>query len=1017
MKKKKIRQQFVVLISILILMLIFLGSAQAEEQPDNSEYNTNEPKMLTVDLDKAEVKDGDKVKVTINFENPIGAELSNVSLETIFPDGITGKNTSKAFEHVASGEKVTYTVDAEVGVPVTAAPSSKNPTTGAGAFGAAALLAVLLLLVVASIGAYSRHKNKKLLSLVLALVLTAQMGASIFIRPVQAEESQNEETCVKDITQTATTEITVNGSLQQITAELAIGEARAVDTQETTTDILETNDTVATGARFFTVVVNAPDKSFKEKIDTENITLSNAFDKAVLREIHRLDAHTLKLSFTGALDSEDTTCGVIQFSRECFEASENDGSVFVDVSKPLPYFENGVNHLNFDENNNVKLAFTIDTAEFSPEVTASDISFDNPAIQAVDLTIPSTESRRDGIITVQVEDATQTEILDQLREMTMTIDSHGLNCDAISLKLTLDPSPVQASLTLEDITTQNNQATASFSGTVQASEGQVDLNASSIGFSNPGLDGAVPSAINVTSAESFDFTVSINETPELAEWFADNSTLTELFACWGYSQQLELGEAVITNVYGVSEAADCYDLEIYKTMAETVLENRLSTKKAFTYTSQILNSANAFLSGNVLGGVAGIFGLGSSALDTTGEKLGAIQADLKELNTKTDEINEKISKLSKEMKEAIKNISDEQTRSKINTFGNQVDSLAWTVNKANGKNSNFIVNAMSTEIDTEDYENNIAQINGIVSSSEGGGDSFSQKTLALGKEILGEGLTEKDSILDIYTGLINERYNWKSEAKIDKENFMAYALNTYIKSYMMSMCYMQSNNENGIYENAISQMMLQFKQVAEKEAAMETEMTLNEGTDVCMVNGQTYNLDGFEKFDLLTELRNPRIGLVVNNNLLVSNRPIESIIKRTNAENFNERYAVSFDKKTLEGMKKRLSASGHNTLADEMKNVGFSLPSNEVYSGNLSVSSKVVVYSGIAIMKTLHTFMIDTVNLNSGQYNSNTRPLDMLMIERGLDRDRKHPQYTIESKSPGISALKGERWREVNWAH
>lgn len=1013
MKKKERRQSFKILISILALMLIFLGSVQAEEQPDNGQYNVIDPTLLTVESDKTEVNDGDKVKIAVSFENPIGAELSNVTLEAMLPDGVTGKNTSKTFEHVTSGEKITFTVDAKVGVPAAAVSGSQNPITGADAFGAAAILAVLLILVAAGMGIHTRHKGKKLLSFVLALVLTAQMGASVFIRPAQAEEGQEEETCLTDITQTATADITVNGTKQQITAKLVIGEARPVDTGEMITDILETSDTVATGARFFTVVVNAPkDKIFKEKIDTKNITLSNAFDKAVLSDVSRLSEQTLKLRFTGPLDPEDTTCGIINFAGECFENAGNAGSVIVDVSKPHPYFAEDDGCLKFDGNGQARLVFTIDTAEFSPEITAADFSFDNPAIKAVDLTIPSTESGRDGIITIQAEDATQTETLNHLRETTMTIDSHGLNCDAISMKLTLDPSPVQAALTLGNITIGEDQATAAFSGTVQASEGcAVNLNSGSISLSNPELDGVTLSDINVTGAESFDFTVTINKTPELTEWFEDNSTLTELFTCWGYSQHLELGEGVITNVYGVGEAAGCYDLEINKSIEEYGVANAASTETAFTCTSQILSSASAFLSGDVLGGIAGLFGLGNTALDTTGQKLDAIQSSLNDLNTKTDEINQNIENLSKEMQDAIKKNSDEKTREKISTFGEKVDDLSWTVNKVNGKNSNLIVKTMNPEIKEEDYKKNVDKINGIVKSSDGGGDTFSRNTLALGKDILGEGLSEKDSIFDIYTGLIDGRYNWKSEAKTDKESFMAYALNIYIKAYMISMCYMQSNNENGIYDNAVQQLMQQFKQIAEKEASMEAAMTPKEGTDVCMITGQTYDLNAFEIFDLPAELQNPAHNQLICGGRINPYVPFDTIFDEISKRNFQERYEILFDKNTLETMKKRLNASGQKTLADEMRNAGFNLPANEVYAGNLSDDVRIVQNQGIFRVVTSYTFMIDTVSLDSGQYNTNRNQTQMMTTKMGMNPAR----YNMQRQYSKICAKKGGNWSPVNW--
>lgn len=110
-------------------------------------------------------------------------------------------------------------------------------------------------------------------------------------------------------------------------------------------------------------------------------------------------------------------------------------------------------------------------------------------------------------------------------------------------------------------------------------------------------------------------------------------------------------------------------------------------------------------------------------------------------------------------------------------------------------------------------------------------------------------------------------------------------------------------------------------------------------------------------------------------------------------------------------MKKRMSASGQETLAEEMKNAGFSLPANEVYTGNLSKNTKVLQEQGIFRVVTSYIFMTDTIDLNAGHYNCNRSQLEMRTTKSGLNPAR----YTMMRRDSKISAKKGAKWSPVNW--
>ena len=168
--------------------------------------------------------------------------------------------------------------------------------------------------------------------------------------------------------------------------------------------------------------------------------LKNAFKNAKIETITLLDEHTLALTLTGPLDKEDESNGLLEFNKDCFKQDgEKQGRLMVDVSSPLPYFAEGIDNVHLNKDDTAVLQFSIDTAQFSQTADASSFTFDDPAIQPANLTIPSTSSGRDGLLEVRVNGAeSKTDVMNALRGTTMTIDSAALNCDSLTLPLKLE---------------------------------------------------------------------------------------------------------------------------------------------------------------------------------------------------------------------------------------------------------------------------------------------------------------------------------------------------------------------------------------------------------------------------------------------------------------------------------------------------------------------------------------------------------------------------------------------------
>ncbi|MBU5303489.1 hypothetical protein [Eubacterium callanderi] len=958
-------------------------------------------------FNKESVKDGDQVTATLELDNQTNADLMNVTLETTLPEGLYSENTTRTYDKIAAGQKILHSFTIQVGdkssvIPVSLTTIPSNPLTGTpGNIGIGIILTAAL--IVFGVWLCKRRKGQMVFSIALCLLLTTQLLLTAFPNSVYAEEEIDTNTSLsdeaEDITYSVSSDLNVNESTETLSTTVSIASVDLVELSEMTYEALQTNSSVAAGAAFFDIVISSQGYPFSDAVKAEDIVLKNAFENTKIDTITLLDDHTLTLSLTGPLDKEDKSNGMLELNKDCFKQDgEKEGHLMVDISSPLPYFAEGTDNVHLNEGDTAVLQFSIDTAQFSQTADASAFTFDDPAIQPVNLTIPSTLSSRDGLLEVRVNGAeSKTDMMNALRGVTMTIDSAALNCDSLTLPLTLEEERINTDLILANAvrsSEKETQATAEFTGLVSSLNGSVDLTQGTVALADEPQPGVTVSPLKILgdSNNRFGFTVTIDD-PELPNWAKEDEGLETFFAYWAYSQKLYLDTNCVIDAYGVPVQASEYAMVVYESDVpeDVLLASNASGKdivaKSFTYTSKILSIANYFAKEAPWGIGAGILGLGGDALSSSG--MGEIKENLIALNAEVAELNKKADAISQDLKYLVNHIKDTEMRNKVSAFGKEADRLSWTVNKINSQENNAIANLMEvTDTASNEYHTYVNQINNTVAYSAGGGDTFAKDTLAFGKSILGDDFMESDSTLDVYVNLYNSRCNWASQTINPKSNFLAYANSLYLKAYMMSMCYMKSSNTNHQYDHAIEEMKTQFQAFLKKSDVYNEAMVLPEGKDINLIDGKEYSYNGLYSYNLQNHFERSFPGRMFSTSY-ISSKPMymksfTELVRNTfDARNksFNT-INKNPDMETLIAMKSRLNSSGKTSILEELTDLGFNTKGGKVlYIGNSSLIDEDLTPS-ISIgyeygAKAVYRFYGDVFNLKTGTAQVNEHLFDV----------------------------------------
>ena len=578
----------------------------------------------------------------------------------------------------------------------------------------------------------------------------------------------------------------------------------------------------------------------------------------------------------------------------------------------------------------------------------------------------------------------KTEILEALDGVTMTIDSAGLNCGSLEMDLELEEERITAELTLDTVTVDPQsptKAAATFTGMVSSLNGSVNLIPGSVSLTEDTLTDAVISPVTIESTDTFTFSVTIDNT-ELQRWYEEEGEegLRAFFAHWASNENLVLAEGSLIDAYGVPVAAGDYEVIVY--------DNMLASNSAASTTdlvSKILTIVNSFAKDAPIGGIAGILGLGSLAMSESKESMSGISDSVAALSESALEINKMTTKIQSEVNYLV----DASLESKISKFQDSARSINFRAGLLSSSTNDILAQLAKVEsIESQEYKDLMDQLNTILGGTTTGGQGFVYDAYTFGQYILGEGVV--GSVLDDYVMLYNRRYNWDSQTTTAKSEYWASNYQLYIKAYMISMCYMNANNKDHMYDAQITKMKDQFSSIDTKWTTFQANLKPPAGKDRNLVDKQLYTVKTANTvtLDPLKDIHeilgdkyrgsfNMKVETLFNN--LIKDKKITSY----QADN---KKIISVD--TLNTMKNRLSSSGHKTLYDEMTAVGMVLPTKYLYIGNesLNVDDRLWIMSILTVFAGASgtgSFRGDVYNLETNALEKNVKLVKFRFITGG----------------------------------
>lgn len=1033
--KKLSKLTSALLITLLIMLLGQTVFAQSSELPENMIDIV--PTQLT--FDKNSIKSGEAVTATLTLENQSAVGLSQVSLNTALPAGLSADNAAMTYDQIAAGQKVTHSFI----VRADGTAAGTRPNTG-DSFPTAILIIIMisaLILGVVFVRARNRQKQK-MLSLFICLCLSAQLGLALLPAKVSAQEDSESPSVLENISYEVSGKLLVNDSEQTITSTINIG---SFPFSEMVTDYeqLTTATTVAANAKFFEVIVSSK-RAFADSISPDDIVCTDAFGEAKIETVILKDKNTLSVKMTGPLNQEIQSCGVLYFDKACFaEAGEKAGALIVEVATPAPYFAEGSESVAISDDGSVDLAFCIDTAEFADNIGIEHISFDNPAIKPVALTVPSTESRRDGIIKVQVVGTTDpTAIIDTLAGASMTIAGDGLNCDSLSFPVRIHEEAVQPFLVLDEVTYNPDdagEATASFVGLVRSLDGSVDLTQGTVDIKDT-LDNSIISATTIADGENdaFVFDVSLAQDSLKERYEAGGeSGVRSFFIEWACNQSVILTGNGVSDIYGIPVGdieSGAYVYDINELLDESdqsdqsvvpYAANRADIansangfnwsdledpdyrdvikvgKKVSTYVSGISKSIKSFVSGDFKGGIGAIMGLGIGKKNEP--TMTEISQSIAELDKSIAEVNNGVQKIYHE----VTVLGENEKKQALLAFEKEIAELGRLTGRVSNKDKDTLTAIANLEDpESEEYKALAAKLCSDVERENGGASKIITQTMDVGKTLIGS--TQGGAIVEYYDTLLKSKYNWQSQVNEISSAYWACQYQSYLKGYMICMFYMQSNNEDYYYSNDIAEMENQANAIANQWEAMQASLTLPEGQDKNLVDGKNYTVGAGSTTTLdlqndITTLVGGRIEIPFSFKQLM-----EDVTEIRQISQYQKEGKSILTAATLTEMQKRVKASDNNTLYDEMIAVGIDLPSEYIYLGNENIRHDkygwhTVPYTSLATGNKLTAmlpalqwcFGADIYDLKNHQLSSNTR-LVTFDIKQNLDKSYNIDNFRLE---------------------
>lgn len=939
MKKQLLKKLWLTVFSSLTMLLLTTGSAFAETDAPAPDAIGIPPVDITFSRDS--VQSGQTVDVTVSLDNNTLSELQNVTIDADLPEGLTvvkGSN-SKTYTAITSSQTVSYTFTAKAGMDngiISTNVANGNPGTGTPAGSALAAAAILAVLLLGAILYKRRFSGRRTLSIVLCFLLSMEAFSLTGTQKAMAEEA---ELPISDFTYTAEDQLNLCGTEAVVTANVHIGQT--LESELPTSEIIS-SDIVASGASVCHFVLSAKSDTFTQDFDSlvsgaHHMNLSGSFEDMTVSGLSRSDNHeAIDVTLSGTV-KEDAGPGIVLFNDTSLENNPTTLAALVQTGTPSPAFVIDQCSAN---NGSLTLAFTMDSAEFSDGAAAGDFSFRDyngnaiDGLTITDLVIPSTEARKDGRVVLTINGKTSAGALfNAIDDSTMTIGENATNCGPLELYFDLTDRSATVTTVLTDYALQDNHdGSSTLTGNYEAVVSLDDGNTAPISLSSEDLTldvcdikGYSISDPTANGGPNFSFNIQTSVPTEAEVTLEDY--LDYLYVL-PYALDVTIENNKLTDTYGIPLLQTTFDLMPAGQSAESANNSRSAQSSAFKYTQTVVNSLSKVTSGNFLGALGDLLGLG------TGDK--SVMNALSELQEQNHDLQSRIENLATQManQQAQSDASND-----ILTYYKNLDSLSTVI--SNVDCSGYIIQlAQISDKNSAEYRALNDKIVNILTTRLGndqGINIFIQATMNLGRMIcntsIGNPVT-KNLLLDDYTTLINQQYNWDPETFASKQDFLASIVSKYNDAFMICQVYINDYNaknpdKRDAYSFETNYLPQQAKDVAQYFNSQEAALSpRSDGKILNLVNGQAYGQNTFSDFSIHDYMKSAGKYKYPSSVDDVSFSSDTSSLGNPTDNN-----------STICKMVKRLPKAGYRNLYDELKGVGFTKFNNQyIYYGNYSRS-------------------------------------------------------------------------------
>lgn len=939
MKKQFLKKFWLTIFSALMVFFLATGSAFAQTDIPALDAAGIPPVHITFSRDS--VQSGETVDVTVSLNNNTVSELQNVTIDADLPEGLTvvKDSPSKTYNAITPSQTVSYTFTAKAGIynsGTSANEKDDNPVTGAPTGSPLTALAILTVLLLGTALYKRRFSGRRTLSIILCFLLTMESFSLLGPQKALAEEA---ESPVSDFSYTAEGQLDLCGSKAVVTANVLVGQT--LESELPIGEILS-SDTVASGASVCHFILSAKDDAFVQDFSSlvsgaRHMTLSGSFEGMTISNLTYKDTtQAIDVTLSGTV-KENAGPGMVLFDNTSLENNRTTLAAFVQTGTPLPAFVIDQCSVN---NGRLILPFTMDSAEFSDRATAEDLNFRDyngdpiDGLTITDLVIPSTEARKDGRAVLTIDGKTTAgELFNAIDDGTMTIGENATNCGPLELYFDLTDRSATVTTVLTDYDLQNNNdgsstLTGCYEAVVSLNDGDtapISLSSEDLALDACGIEGYIISAPTATGGPDFSFNICTT-IPSEAEVTKEN--YLDYLYILPYALDVTIGNNKLTDTYGVPLLQTTFDLMPAGQATESVNNNRSVQSSAFKYTQTVVNSLSKVTSGNFLGALGDLLGLG------TGDD--SVMNALSVLQEQNHDLQSRIENLATQM---ANQQAQSDAANDILIYYKNLDNLSSVI--LNVDYSGYLTQlAQIPDKNSAEYKALNEKIVNILTTrlgSDQGINAFIQATMNLGRMIcntsIGNPIT-KNLLLDDYTTLINQRYNWDPETFASKQEFLASIVSKYNDAFMICQVYINDYNDKNpdkkdAYSYETNYLPQQAKDVAQYLNSQEAALSpRSDGKILNLVNGQAYGQNTFSDFNIDNYMKSAGKYKYPSSVDDVSFSSDTSSLGNPTDNN-----------STICKMVKRLPNTSYSNLYDELKGVGFTNFNNQyIYYGNYSRS-------------------------------------------------------------------------------